>query len=233
MHVIRAVVWTPVLLCAGDADVASIATSDESFTTDDGEDSTTVGGKQTWTMSFEWQDGSADNAPDPSATFEESTDFDQPSSHCTHQTTMGTSGSSCEASDPSPVNSDHDWLQPWSGSSVGIPRTYGQDHSKTHQHRKESQPKPKAEPMSDEHKTAILGNFSTLFLYACLFVLGAYLCRHKGETARANTCAVIACSTSCQSLTNCTAACQKHASCLITKLLVFWLFPAGSGPTGL
>ncbi|KAL3134819.1 hypothetical protein ABBQ32_007793 [Trebouxia sp. C0010 RCD-2024] len=141
-----------------EADAASIATSDDSFTTDDDEENAGAGGKQTWTMSFDWQDENDDTAADTFTSFEESTDFGQPSLHFTRVTSSPSArDSNCEAAEPSPADPDHDWVQPWSSSSSNIAPILEQGQSNVRQHTKESQPKPKAEPMTDEHKTAILG----------------------------------------------------------------------------
>ncbi|KAL3146938.1 hypothetical protein ABBQ38_014909 [Trebouxia sp. C0009 RCD-2024] len=109
-------------------------------------------------MSFDWQDENDDTCPDTFTSFEESTDFGQPSLHFKHLTSPpSTRDSNCEAAEPSPADPDHEWVQPWSSSSSSIAQVFDQDQSNVCQHTKESQPKPKAEPMTDEHKTAILG----------------------------------------------------------------------------
>ena len=110
-------------------------------------------------MSFEWQDGNVPDTADTFTSFEDSTDFGQLSLHSSHQTaTSNTSDSNAEAAEPSPADPDHDWVQPWSGSPADVAPIVNQDQSKSYQHSaKENQPKPKIEPMSDEHKTAILG----------------------------------------------------------------------------
>ena len=139
-----------------DADVPNGGISDDSFTTDD-EDTAAVSGKQMWTMSFEWQDESAADATDTLTSFEESTDFGR-SPHSGHETlTSSTTDSKSEAAEPSPTDSDRDWVQPWSASPVSTAPTVGQDHNQSYHASKENQPELKVEPMSDEHKTAILG----------------------------------------------------------------------------
>ena len=138
---------------ADEADVPTAATSDDSFTTDD-EDTAAVSGKQVWTMSFEWQDETVADASGTCTSFEESADFGWPLG-CSHPTS--TNGNDCEAAEPSPTDPDCDWIQPWSASPAGTASTVSKDQSQSYHTSKENQPKPTQEPMSDEHKTAILG----------------------------------------------------------------------------
>lgn len=142
-------------LCADEADMANGATSDDSFTTDD-EESAAVSGKQMWTMSFEWQDESVADATDTSTSFEESTDFGRPSVPSNHKSlTPSTTDSTSEAAEPSPIDPDRDWVQPWSDNPAGTAPSH-RDQKEAYSSTEEV-PKPKVEPMSDEHKTAILG----------------------------------------------------------------------------
>lgn len=143
---------------ADETDIVDGEISDESFTTDD-EETAAVSGNQMWTMSFEWQDGHTD-ASTSLTDFEQSTDFGQPLLLSRQQpSTPVTPDSDAEPAQPSPADSEHDWVQPWSGSHSGAAATLGKDqlHSNPSQQSAESQPKPKSEPMSDEHRTAILG----------------------------------------------------------------------------
>ena len=143
---------------ADEAGAANGEVSDDSFTTDD-EETAAIGGNQMWTMSFEWQDGNTD-ASASLKDFEQSTDFGQPSLLSPHQpSSLITTDSDAEPAQPSPADSEHDWVQPWSGSHSCAGATLGKDpfYSIPSQQSAESQLKPKSEPMSDEHKTAILG----------------------------------------------------------------------------
>lgn len=143
-------------LCAGEADIANGATSDDSFTTDD-EESAAVCGKQMWTMSFEWQDENVSDNTDTSTSFEESTDFGRPSVPSNHRSlTPSTTDTTSEAAEPSPIDPDRDWVQPWSDNPAGTASSRW-DQKESCQSSTEENPKPKVEPMSDEHKTAILG----------------------------------------------------------------------------
>ena len=167
------------LLCVDEADIANGATSDDSFTTDD-EESAAVSGKQMWTMSFEWQDESVADATDTSTSFEESTDFGRPSVPSNHKSlTPSTTNSTSEAAEPSPIDPDRDWVQPWSDNPAGTAACRG-DQKESYQSLIEEIPKPKVEPMSDEHKTAILGksvakvrccNLEPLCLFAIWYML--------------------------------------------------------------
>lgn len=144
------------LWCADEADIANGATSDDSFTTDD-EESAAVSGKQMWTMSFEWQDESVADTTDTSTSFEESTDFGRPSLPSNRKSlTPSTTDSASEAAEPSPIDPDRDWVQPWSDNPAGTAACRG-DQKQSYPSSTEQIPKPKVEPMSDEHKTAILG----------------------------------------------------------------------------
>lgn len=147
---------------------AASVSSDDSWTTDD-EESAAVNGNQMWTMSFEWQDGNTQEAAQRFEDFGETTDFaEQLSESASHQDGEA-------AAEPSPA--DPRWLQPWdqeqkgsaADSTSGHAKTVSQPSSvqQTNSQRfdaKENNPKPlnakqrvKSEPMSEEHKTAILG----------------------------------------------------------------------------
>lgn len=152
---------TRACLCAGETDVPSGATSDDSFTTDD-EDTAAVSGKQMWTMSFDWQDESVADATDTSTSFEESADFGRSPGFSHPTLTSSTTDSKTEAAEPSPTDPDCDWIQPWSASPVSTAHTGSKEQSQPYHSSKENQPNPKVEPMSDEHKTAILGESQSL-----------------------------------------------------------------------
>ena len=108
-------------------------------------------------MSFEWQDESVPDAADFCTSFEESADFGQ-SPVFSHQTlTSSTIDNRSEAAEPSPIDPDHDWIQPWSASPASTASPISKEQSRSCHSSKENQPKPKVEPMSDEHRTAILG----------------------------------------------------------------------------
>ena len=148
-----------IALLAAEADRAHSATSDDSFTTDD-EESAAISGNQTWTMSFEWQDGTADNTSDSFTNFEDSTDFGQPPLQLTdHQTNITRTDSSLEAAEEAPADPAYDWILPWSADPAGAaaPSNQAWPKSKTSQPSAEHHSPPRSEPMSDEHKTAILG----------------------------------------------------------------------------
>lgn len=165
-------IWSEAFLCADEADVPNEATSDDSFTTDD-EDTAAVSGKQMWTMSFEWQDESVADATEASTSFEESANFGQLPGSSHPILTSSSTDSKLEAAEPSPTDPDRDWIQPWSASPASTAPGGSKEQSQSYHSSKENQPNPKVEPMSDEHKTAILGkrNLSVSaawYLPACL-----------------------------------------------------------------
>ena len=133
------------MLCTESARSCS---SDESWTTDD-EDTAAASGNQLWTVSFQWQDGNADGAPQTFDDFEDSADFAQKPSEGTHQQ------DSDDAAQPSPA--DPGWLQPWGGGSTQVAASLTNGQSQAGHRQEDTQQKTKTEPMSEEHKRAILG----------------------------------------------------------------------------
>lgn len=160
-------------MCADEADVPHGAISDDSFTTDD-EDTAAVSGKQMWAMSFEWQDESVPDATDTCTSFEESADFGRLPGFSHQTSTSSTTDSKSESAEPSPRDPDCDWIQPWSASPASTAPAFSKEQSQSYHASTENQPQPqpKVEPMSDEHKTAILGKTQNLCFFgqvlACL-----------------------------------------------------------------
>ena len=127
-------------------------------------------------MSFEWQDGNTQEATQSFEDFGESTDFADLSESALQQ-------NSDDAAEPSPA--DPQWLQPWDQEQNGSAADGASGHAKAmsqpssakqtnpqHFDAKESTPQPlnakqrvKSEPMSEEHKTAILGIETALPLH--------------------------------------------------------------------
>ncbi|KAA6417075.1 MAG: hypothetical protein FRX49_12949 [Trebouxia sp. A1-2] len=69
--------------------------SEDSWTTDD-EASAAVRGNQMWSMSFEWQDGHAEDTSEAIAQFEETTDFSEHSvDPASEQSSSSESSSAC------------------------------------------------------------------------------------------------------------------------------------------
>lgn len=127
-----------------------------------------MNGNQMWTMSFEWQDGNAEDTNEAVAQFEDVTDFAaEESAESTTEQTKGqdsagtTSPAEGEAAQPSPA--DPDWVKPWDSGAAAMPSTQAEAGSKILQQANAKQ-NAKAEPMSEEHKTAILGG--------CLYIQG-------------------------------------------------------------
>ena len=157
--------------------------SEDSWTTDD-EASAAVSGNQMWSMSFEWQDGQAEDAAEATAQFEETTDFSEHSlDPASEQSSSAESSSAClngDAAEPSPA--DADWVQPWNQTDIAMTASSGHTHDDSASaHPSSTKQKPKSQPMSEEHKTAILGedissHASMLMTHACAAVCSSSSC---------------------------------------------------------
>ncbi|DBA73375.1 hypothetical protein WJX77_011039 [Trebouxia sp. C0004] len=133
--------------------------SEDSWTTDD-EASATVNGNQMWSMSFEWQDGHAEDTSEAIAQFEETTDFSGHSVDPTSEQSSSAVSSSArfngDAAEPSPA--DVEWVQPWNQTDTAMMASSCHSHNDSASARPSStKQKSKPQPMSEEHKTAILG----------------------------------------------------------------------------
>ena len=132
--------------------------SEDSWTTDD-EASAAVNGNQMWSMSFEWQDGHAEDTSEAIAQFEETTDFSEHSFDPTsEQSSSAESSAACLSGDAEPSPADVDWVQPWNQTDTAMmasPCHTQNDNASAHS--SSTKQKPKSQPMSEEHKTAILG----------------------------------------------------------------------------
>ena len=130
--------------------------SEQSWTSDD-EESSAVQGSQTWSMAFEWQDGEAEDTPEALAKFEESTDFSQ-------QPAVSTAEKTSDEADPA----DPDWVQPWVQSDADnlTYLTHDELPSATSAAQMPlTKPTAPPQPMSEEHKTAILGRYAHTLLH--------------------------------------------------------------------
>ena len=131
--------------------------SEDSWTTDD-EASAAVNGNQMWSMSFEWQDGQAEDTSEAIAQFEETTDFSEHSlDPASEQSSSAESSSAClngDAAEPSPA--DADWVQPWNQTDTAMTASSCHTHNDSASAHTSST-KQKSKSMSEEHKTAILG----------------------------------------------------------------------------
>lgn len=141
-------------------------TSEQSWTTDD-EGEAAVNGNQMWSMSFEWQDGNADDTSEAVARFEDTTDFAKESTELTSSPTNAaesvSSHTSHEAAELSPA--DPDWVQPWEQTDADIQLSPVQAKANGAPSQQSSaKQKAKPQPMSEEHKTAILGRGFSLTL---------------------------------------------------------------------
>ena len=132
--------------------------SEDSWTTDD-EASAGVNGNQMWSMSFEWQDGHAEDPSEALAQFEKTTDFsERPFDSTSEQSSSTDSRSACCNDDAEPSPADADWVQPWNQTDTAM--TASSCHIQNENasaHASSTKQKPKSQPMSEEHKTAILG----------------------------------------------------------------------------
>lgn len=133
--------------------------SEESWTTDD-EGEAAVNGNQMWSMSFEWQDGNAEDTSQAVARFEDTTDFAEESTELTSSPTNAaesvSSHTSNEAAEPSPA--DPDWVQPWEQTDAAMSSSPIQAKvNGTPSQQSSAKQKAKSQPMSEEHKTAVLG----------------------------------------------------------------------------
>ncbi|KAL0043601.1 hypothetical protein WJX79_009561 [Trebouxia sp. C0005] len=133
--------------------------SEDSWTTDD-EASAAVRGNQMWSMSFEWQDGHAEDTSEAIAQFEETTDFSEHSvDPASEQSSSSESSSACLNGDAAkPSSADVDWVQPWNQSDTAMTAPSCHTHNTSSSaHPSSTKQKPKCQPMSEENKTAILG----------------------------------------------------------------------------
>lgn len=148
--------------------------SEDSWTTDD-EASAAVRGNQMWSMSFEWQDGHAEDTSEAIAQFEETTDFSEHSvDPASEQSSSSESSSACLNGDAAkPSSADVDWVQPWNQSDTAMTAPSCHTHNTSSSaHPSSTKQKPKCQPMSEENKTAILGedissHASMLMTHAC------------------------------------------------------------------
>ena len=120
----------------------------------DAEDLSALGPNSVWTLTFQGPDDGIADFADDSTDFQSSTDYDQ--THAAAATSADQSG----ASEPA-------WLKPWSPTAPSLARNVAQTRAN---HDQASTPLPserpheatsgstfRLQPMSDEHKTAILG----------------------------------------------------------------------------
>jgi len=159
--------------------------SEDSWTTDD-DASAAVNGNQMWSMSFEWQDGHAEDTSEAIAQFDETTDFCEHSVDPTsEQSSSAESSSAClngDAAEPSPA--DVDWVQPWNQTDTAMMASSCHIHNDSASaHPSSAKQKPKSQPMSEEHKTAILGEDSSshasmLMTHACAAICSICSCDH-------------------------------------------------------
>lgn len=134
--------------------------SEQSWTTDEEGEVAAVNGNQMWTMSFEWQDGNAEDTSQVFTEFEDTTSFTQEPVNAVSEQT------SADAAQPSPA--DPDWIQPWDQAKPSLDQA---DCKNAHSQQANAKQKPKAQPMSEEHKTAILGKyFASAYLSYLIFM---------------------------------------------------------------
>ncbi len=137
-----------------------------------------------WSMSFEWQEGQAEDTSEAIAQFEETTDFSEHSvDPASEQSSSAESSSAClsgDAAEPSPA--DVDWVQPWNQTDTAMKASSCHTHNDSASaHPNITKQKPKSQPMSEEHKTAILGedissHASMLMTHACAAICCSFSC---------------------------------------------------------
>lgn len=157
--------------------------SEDSWTTVD-EASAAVSGNQMWSMSFEWQDGQAEDTSEAIAQFEETTDFYEHSADpASEQSSSAELSSAClndDAAEASPA--DAAWVQSWNQTDTAMTASSCHTHNDSASaHLSSTKQKPKSQPMSEEHKTAILGedissHASMLMTHACTAVCSSCSC---------------------------------------------------------
>ena len=133
-------------------------------------------------MSFEWQDGHAEDTLEATAQFEETTDFSEHAFDPTSEQSSGAASSSAclngDAAEPSPA--DIDWVQPWNQTDTAVTESSCHTHNDSASaHPSSAKQKPKSQPMSEEHKTAILGediSSHTSMLMTCAAICSISSC---------------------------------------------------------